>query len=268
MGEYVEVNGLRTWFDEAGQGEPLLLLHGGLSTNAAWVGQFGPLAQRFRVVAPERRGHGHTPDVDGPLHYADMAADTIAFIDQVVGGPVHIVGWSDGGIVGLLVAIQRPDLVRKLVAVGANADTDGLVGGVDDSFEQMDPNGEDMAMFRQAYQAVTPDGPDHWSVVFGKFATMAATEPHIPDADLAGIAAPTMILVGDDDLITLEHTVHLYRTIPGAELAVIPGTSHGVLIEKADVCNRLIVDFLANDPVPTLIPMRRARHDDPGALHT
>lgn len=258
MGEYVEVNGLRTWFDEYGQGEPLLLLHGGLSTNEAWVAQAPVLAERFRVLAPERRGHGHTADVDGPLHYADMAADTIAFIEQVVGGPAHLVGWSDGGIVGLLVAIARPDLVRKLVAVGANADADGLADGVDDAFAAMDPNGDEMAMFRQAYQACTPDGPEHWPVVFAKFVEMAASEPHIPDADLARISSPTLFMVGDDDLVSLEHTVHLYRTVPGAELAVIPGTSHGVLVEKPQVCNELIVDFLANDPAPTLIPLRRA----------
>src|SRR2546423_7166139 len=111
MGEYVTINGLKTWFDEDGTGDPLVLLHGGMCTNETWGAQTSAFAERFRVLAPERRGHGHTADVEGPLTYADMAADTIGFLDEVVGGASHLVGWSDGGIVGLLVAAARPDLV-------------------------------------------------------------------------------------------------------------------------------------------------------------
>jgi pimeloyl-ACP methyl ester carboxylesterase len=84
-------------------------------------------ATRFRVIAPERRGHGHTPDVDGALSYELMAADLIGFLDRMVGGPAHLLGWSDGGIIGLLVAMARPDLVHKLIAISANFDTSGIV---------------------------------------------------------------------------------------------------------------------------------------------
>ena len=118
-----------------GAGDPLLLLHGGICTNETWGPQLPAFADRFRVVAPERRAHGHTADVDGPLTYADMAADTIGFLDAVVGGPAHVVGWSDGGIVGLLVAIERPDLVRKLVAIGTNYDTAGVVPEAEEMLE-------------------------------------------------------------------------------------------------------------------------------------
>jgi pimeloyl-ACP methyl ester carboxylesterase len=100
--------------------------HGGLCTNETWAAQIPAFAESFRVIAPERRGHGHTADVPGPLTYAAMSTDTIGFVDKIVAGPAHLVGWSDGGIVGLMVAIARPDLVRKLVVIGANFDTAGV----------------------------------------------------------------------------------------------------------------------------------------------
>src|SRR5262245_18244725 len=109
-----------------------------------------------------------------------MADDTIAFLDTVVGGAAHIVGWSDGRTIGLLVAIQRPDLVRKLVVIGANHDTTGLADGVEQMLAGMDPVGDEAAMFRNAYVACSPDGADHWPVFFAKFVEMGAREPHIP----------------------------------------------------------------------------------------
>src|SRR5262249_51821332 len=161
------------------------------------------------------------PDVEGPLNYRDMATDTIAFLEGVVQQPAHLVGWSDGGIVGLMVASARPDLVRKLVAISANADTDGIVPG---AHEQLNVPADhpSMEMFRGLYAASSPDGPDHWPVVFEKFQQMAMTQPDITNAELAAIKVPTLILASDDDLVTLEHTVELFRAIPGAELAIVP----------------------------------------------
>jgi pimeloyl-ACP methyl ester carboxylesterase len=183
MGGYVDVAGVNTWFDEEGHGEPLVLLHGGLCSNETWGAQIPAFAQRFRVVAPERQGHGHTADAPGPLSYEAMAANTTGFLDEVVGGPACLVGWSDGGIVGLMIALKRPDLVRKLVVIGANYDTTGMAPGADDMLASSDPEGEDMAMFRGLYQMHSPDGPQHWPVLFAKFVEMAQREPHIPVDD-------------------------------------------------------------------------------------
>lgn len=210
--DYVDIDGVHTWFETVGKGEPLVLLHGGLETNAAWAGQLASLGENFRVLAPERRGHGHTPDVDGRLSYSVMADDTIAFIHA----PAHLVGWSDGAIVGLLVVRRRPDLVRKLVLIGGNADVTGYVP----EWGQVTQAPADSPLFepfRAAYEAVSPDGPGHWPVVFAKAMDMWRTEPHIPLADLGEIHARTLVLVGDDDVITLEHAVALYRAIPGAK---------------------------------------------------
>ncbi|WP_280859642.1 alpha/beta hydrolase [Streptomyces sp. SAI-144] len=258
MGEYVELPGVTTWYEAEGAGDPLLLLHGGLCTNETWGAQRAELAARYRLFLPERRGHGHTPDVEGPLSYQDMADDTTAFIESVVQGPAHLVGWSDGGIVALLVAIARPDLVQKVVAMGANFLPGPESSAAPALLDHMAADAPDMAAFREMYEAVSPDGAEHWPVIVNKTLDMIRTQPTISTGDLARISAPALVLVGDDDLITLEHTIALYRAIPDSELAVVPGTSHALPMEKPEQVNRLILDFLTNDPVPTMFPIRRA----------
>ncbi|MGW6905970.1 alpha/beta fold hydrolase [Streptomyces sp. NPDC054940] len=258
MGEYVELPGVRTWYEAEGAADPLLLLHGAFCTNETWQAQRADLAAKYRVLLPERRGHGRTHDVAGPLSYQDMADDTVAFIEAVAGGPAHLVGWSDGGIVALLVALARPDLVRKVVAIGANFRPAPESLAAPAMFEDLDPDGPGMAAFREIYAAVSPDGRDHWPVVVGKTAEMITTQPTLTTDDLARITAPTLVLVGDDDLVTLEHTIALYRAIPRSELAVVPGTSHALPMEKPAQVNRIVLDFLTGEPVPTMLPIRRA----------
>src|SRR5689334_8484343 len=109
---FASVNGLQTYYEVRGDpsAEPLVLLHGGLAPASTWNAEAAPLSEYYRVFVPERRGHGHTRDVDGPITFADMASDTITFLREVVGGPAHLAGWSDGGIVGLTVALTDPDL--------------------------------------------------------------------------------------------------------------------------------------------------------------
>ncbi|WP_329255647.1 alpha/beta hydrolase [Streptomyces canus] len=258
MGEYVELPGVTTWYEAEGAGDPLLLLHGGLCTNETWGAQRADLAARYRLFLPERRGHGHTPDVEGSLSYQDMADDTIAFIESVVEGPAYLVGWSDGGIVALLVAIARPDLAQKVVAMGANFLPGPESSAAPALLDHMSADAPDMAAFREMYEAASPDGGEHWPVIVDKVLDMIRTQPTISTDDLAHISAPTLVLVGDDDLVTLEHTIALYRAIPDSELAVVPGTSHALPMEKPEQVNRLILDFLTNDPVPTMLPIRRA----------
>ncbi len=254
MGDYVDVAGLKTYYDKAGDsGDPLLLLHGGVVSNESWGMQMLPFAERFRVFANERRAHGHTSDVDGPLTYEDMAADTIAFIETVIGEPAHLVGWSDGGNVGLLIAIERPDLVRKLVVIGSNYDSAGLVPETD----LTDPFAPELMMMRSTYEANSPDGAEHWPIAFAKIMEMWKNF-HISEDKLRTIAAQTLVLVGDDDAIELEHTIALYRAIANSDLAVIPHASHMVPLEKAELLNGIVLDFLRNEAPATFWPIRRA----------
>lgn len=250
MGQYIEVAGIKTWYEELGSGEPLLLMHGGLSDASAFAPNAPELAESFHVYMPERRGHGHTPDVDGPIGYAGMAEDTIAFLETVAGGPAHLVGHSDGGNVALLAALRRPDLVRRLVLISCNFHHDGLIPNVLE-IEQVAGYLED------AYAEVSPDGREHFPVFVAKVARMVAEEPTLAASDLARVPSRTLVMAGDDDVIKISHTVALYENIPDAELAIVPGTSHTLTIEKPALVNRLILDFLSADPVPTLIPVRR-----------
>src|SRR5258708_23463507 len=116
MDEYVDVDGVRTWYEASGTGEPLVMLHpggGGVSARALEVNRVA-LSEQFRTYTPERRGHGRTPDVDGPLTFEGMADDTVCFLERVVQGSARLLGVSDGAIVALLVALRRPDLVERL----------------------------------------------------------------------------------------------------------------------------------------------------------
>jgi pimeloyl-ACP methyl ester carboxylesterase len=129
---YVDVAGLSTWHEVRGDGPAVVLLHGGFSGAAAWSAQAPALAGAgFRVHVPERRGHAHTPDVDAPLTYDVMTEDTIAYLDVVVGGPAHLVGWSDGAVVALLAAQRRPDLVRRIVLMGQYNSAGRVPGDLD-----------------------------------------------------------------------------------------------------------------------------------------
>jgi pimeloyl-ACP methyl ester carboxylesterase len=251
---YVDLDGLRTWYDEQGSGEPLVLLHpGGAGVDSR---AFGPnlevLSGRFRTFSPERRAHGRTPDVAGPITFEAMAADTVRFLEQVVGGPARVLGASDGATVGLLVALRRPDLVTRLVFVAGVFHHEGWWPQV------IDPDNQLPGFLAASYAEVSPDGAAHYQEVVEKLSRMHQVEPALTIEDLADIPCRTLVMLGDDDEVILEHGIALYRTLPNAELAVIPGTSHGLLVEKPSLCNTMIVDFLANDPVPTVAPIRRA----------
>ncbi len=117
MANYAQLGDVRTWYDEHGVGEPLVLLHPGGADARAWAPTLDALSARFHVFTPERRGHGRTPDVEGPITYELMAQDTIAFLEAVVGGPAHLVGWSAGAGVALVAALRRADLARRLILI-------------------------------------------------------------------------------------------------------------------------------------------------------
>jgi len=254
MGRYVQLGAVKTWYDEHGAGEPLVLLHGGL-VDARWFEpNLGPLAERFHVYTPERRGQGHTPDVDGPITYQLMADDTIAFLDEVVRQPADLVGHSDGAFVAMLVAMQRPELVKRLVLIS---------GGYDKSGEAMPDMEFDVEQVTQflgpAYGEVSPDGEAHFPVVAAKIGEMSRNEPHLDVSELAKVRQRSLVMFSDDDLMTLDHAVSMYDALPNAELAVVPGTSHFLTQEKPHLVNSIVLDFLTNDPVPTVAAIRRAQ---------
>jgi pimeloyl-ACP methyl ester carboxylesterase len=196
--------------------EPLVLLHPATADAQAFAPNVPALEPHFRVLAPERSR-------ELPLTFETDVAATAAFIESEAGGPAHVAGCSDGATIALLLAVRRPDLVRRLVVAAGVYHHSGWLPGV-----------------------IPPDDALH------------QREPALTATDLAGVTSRTLVLIGDDDEVAIEHAAALYRGIPDAELAVVPGTSHGVLVEKPELCNAMLVDFLTKDPVVTYVPIRRA----------
>jgi pimeloyl-ACP methyl ester carboxylesterase len=252
---YVDANGVHSYYEAHGSGDPLLLLHGGLVDGDSFAHQTPVFAEHYRVIVPDRRGHGRTPDVEGPISYDLMADDTIAVMDALGTGPAHLVGWSDGGNVGLLVAIKRPDLVRRLVTIGSNFNADGLTNEAAATFKPDTPTSA-VPVMHEMWKVNAVD-PDRFDAVLEKMQG-CWFDYAIPRADLARIAAPTLVMVGDDDIAKFGHTIELFEAIPDAQLAVIPGASHVVPIEKPELVNQLVLDFLAAEgPATTMMPLRR-----------
>lgn len=252
MTNYAELGTVRMWYEEWGTGKPLVLLHGGAVDSRFFAPNVARLAERFRVVTPDARGHGRTPDVEGPFTHELLAQDLVAFLQKVIDGPAHLVGHGEGAVVAMYVALRRPDLVDQLVAISGTFRASHTP-------EESDPIDIDgmITYFGARYGEVSPDGEAHYRVVAEKDAQLVTEGAMLTEEDLGHIMCRTLVMAGDDD-IPLEHTIALYHAIPGAELAIVPGTSHFLTQEKPEICKALVIDFLAKKPTPTIAPVRRA----------
>jgi len=252
----IDIDGLAVFYETEGDGDPIVLLHGGLGDNSTWAAQFSGFSPHRSVVAPERQAQGHTPDKPGPLTYQAMTEQTVNFLVALGLGPVDLLGWSDGGMVGTLIAAEHPELVRTLTVTGSGFSSAGYVPGAMEALVALTPDDEDMAMFVALYAQASPDGPEHFGEVWEKVRTMWA-EPFDWTAKVKRIVAPTLVIVGDDDYITVAHAEEFSRTVKEGQLAVVPGASHILPMERPDLFNQLVLDFTAS-PVPrTLMPIRR-----------
>jgi pimeloyl-ACP methyl ester carboxylesterase len=256
MGDDLDLSQGRVWFEEQGAGEPLVLIHGGAVDGRFFEHNVGPLAERFHVITTDLWGHGRSPDREADFSLDSFATDVAELIERVAGGSAHVLGHSIGAAVALTLALRRPDLVRRLVQVSGGFDIDADVVpramSVDEMVEQT------VAFLGSSYGAVSPDGEGHFAVVVRKDFELSAREPRFTREQVAAIDHRTLVMVADDDITSLEHSLDLYRALPAAELVVVPGTSHFLLQEKPALCNAILLDFLANEPVPTVAPIRRA----------
>jgi pimeloyl-ACP methyl ester carboxylesterase len=255
MGDYIDLTGGRVWYEESGAGEPLVLLHGGAVDTRFFKDNIPALAERFRVIGTDLWGHGRSPDREGPFSLESFSTDVAELIERVAGGRAHVVGHSIGAVVALTLALARPELVDRLVMIS---------GGYDVRADPPNPMSIDqmvegtVAFLGSTYGEVSPDGEEHFAAVCRKDFELSAREPMLTADAVGAIAARTLVMVADDDITTLEHQVDMYRAIPNSELAVVPGTSHFLLQEKPALVNAILLDFLVNDAVPTVAPLRRA----------
>jgi len=245
---YVDAIGVHTYYEQHGEGPPAVLLHGAAMVAEGWEPQIKALSKHFTVYVPERRGVGRTADLHGPWTYFDMARDTAAFMDALRIRDAAVVGLSDGGNIGLILAYSRPELVRKLVVSGANSTAAGL-GPFKDAVTQMTPEAllaeapPQVQSWIEVHRRVSPDRGADLIRSFAKMQRMWL-EYEIPAASLAAISAPTLVMAGDQDLIPVAHTVEIWSAIPAAQLCIAPGASHFWLQELPELANRIVIDFL------------------------
>ena len=250
MSNHIRLGEVNLWYDEKGAGTPVVLMHGGFSDSRDFAGSLDTLSSRHRLFLPDRRGHGHTADVDGPITIENMTADMLAFIEKVVGGPAALVGYSAGASVALWAATHRPDLVSALVMVSGAFDPAGLI-------IRPEADGEWPPQVITAYGEVSPDGEAHFPVIARTIAAAVDEGTPLRATDLDRVTCPALVVAADDDIVTLEHTIELYRALPDGHLAILPGSSHLLLHEHPALCTALIGDFLAGRRGPRLMPMSR-----------
>ncbi|MFC8304618.1 alpha/beta fold hydrolase [Specibacter sp. NPDC057265] len=249
--EFLRIHGQELYSEVAGAGEPVLLLHGGFCSLENLRELANTLMQEYQVFAYERPGHGRSADLAGDYSYARGLTDTLAYLDAQGLKSVHVVGYSDGAILGLLLALEHPERVRSLVAVSANLDPDVFTPAAGDGprLDAPPPSAavgeQEPDLERLHYGRLSPDGAGHAEVVLAKLMRLWTTEPRIEPARLASITAPTLIMSGDRDSIPPAHSLLMAASIPGAQLAIVPGTGHGLIAQRPELIHTLIRDFLA-----------------------
>jgi pimeloyl-ACP methyl ester carboxylesterase len=242
-GGYIEANGTRFYHEIHGQGEPLLLMHGAWATLESLMFQVGPLSERFKVILVERRGHGRTPDTTGRFTYRQGAEDMVAVLDRLGFNRAHLVGWSDGALVGLMMVREHPQIARRFVSISGCYHFRGYTREFARSYDESTPESLN-PLIAQLYKRTTPDGPDHFPVVFEKIKEMYASHPRYTKRELDKILTPILVMSGDEDLISLDHTINFFRGLPNSHLSIIPGATHMLPMEKPDLVNSQIIQFL------------------------
>ena len=244
-------------------GEATLLMHGGLSSTESWDWSILPALKKRKVFAYDRSAHGRTASRDGYYHFDFQTKEAIAFIESVIKEPVHLIGWSDGGIISLMIALARPDLVKSIISIGTNFHWDaGLPFDEEPTIELTD---EDRAKFAER----SPDPAHMQEEVIRKAYAIWRKEPNMTKSDLATITCPVLVLCGDDEPFSNHHTIDLFESLPNAQLAIVPGTSHAVVKERPETVQSIIKkfnkDLKTNDAFP-ITKMPRIRKDRQEAL--
>jgi pimeloyl-ACP methyl ester carboxylesterase len=252
---YAPVNGLQMWYERHGEGRPLVLLHGNLSTIGVDFGGIIPsLAKGRQVIGVEQQAHGHTADIDRPLSIQQWADDTAALLGHLGIERADLFGYSSGSTVALQLAIEQPQLVGKLVLASASYRLDGLHPGLMDNIQGLKPEHLAGTPFEQDYAKVAPN-PGDWPKLIEKVTRMDADLPEWTADDIRNLAAPTMLIIGDSDIVKPEHAVEMFRLLgggvigdlaglPRSRLAVLPGTTHVTLVQRADWLASMVGEFL------------------------
>jgi len=260
---YAALGELQMYYEVHGSGPPLVLLHGAYLSAEAMAPLRDGLLATHQVVVPEMQGHGRTADADRPLSYEQMADDAAALILELGMAPADVVGYSMGAGIGLQLAIRHPEAVRRLVVISGSYRHDGMQPEGLAMFPTITPEMFAGSPREAEYQRLSPH-PERFPELVGKLATLHATPFAWDDDDVRGYPAPTLIVVGDSDLVTVEHAAVLYRLrggggfgdlsgLPAAQLAVLPGTTHLIppgagVLDRGEWLLPMIRSFLDAEP--------------------
>jgi pimeloyl-ACP methyl ester carboxylesterase len=240
---YAPVNGIKIWYAEFGQGEPVILLHGGLANSNYWGDQVPVLAKHYRVIVMDSRGHGRSTRNEQPYGYDLMASDVIALMDYLKIEKAAIVGWSDGAILGLDIAINHPERLTKLFAFAANSDP----SGVKDIAQSAVFNAY-IARAEKEYEKLSAT-PNEYKSFLDQISKMWATQPNWTADQLKSIKVPTWVVDADhDEAIKRENTLFMADNIPGAGLLLQPEVSHFSFLQDPQQFNADVLHFLAHMP--------------------
>lgn len=242
MGDYADVgDGLRMYYEDHGQGDPVVLLHGGLLTiELCWSGIVPALAAQRRVILAELQGHGRTADIDRPPSLDAWADDVAGLLDHLRLERADVFGFSIGGLTALQFALRHPTRVDRLVLASTQYRLDGYHPEVFDPSlnpsraRTLLPTDDDFRRMHEAYVSVAPD-PDHFDAFAARTSEMASSIPGWSADDLKGISAPTLLVVGDTDFVRLEHVVEMHGLIPDSALAVLPDSTHMDVIARPEL---------------------------------
>ena len=252
-GQYVRVNDLTVYYETYGAGEPLVLLHGGTATSRMWEKFVPTFSKRFRVIAPDSRGHGKTNNPSGELSFRVMADDTAGLIRALSLEKPSICGYSDGGQIALEFGMHYPEVASKLVIAGAhNQLQDADIASLRD-MGIIAPGVVDLQKFEKAASDVVSrvkefssgQGPEYWKTFAKEISKMWLTRLNYTIEDYRKIIAPTLIMVGDRDPdVSLDDALEMYRLIPKSELAIVPGSDHYFMWSNAARFTSTVLDFL------------------------
>ncbi|MEJ3654203.1 alpha/beta hydrolase [Actinomycetes bacterium KLBMP 9759] len=256
-GRYADVNGLHMYYEVHGpdQGRPLVLLHGALSGITTDFGELLPeLAKTRRVIAIEQQAHGRTADVDRPLRIQQMAADTVALLRSIGVQQADFFGYSLGAGIAFEIGVTHPDLVHKLVLTSLTYSTDGLHPGLLDGLQGVTAEMMHGSPFHEGYLATAPR-PQDFPVLIEKNKDMQLNLPSWSPEVVKGLAAPSLIVIGDSDIVRPEHSVELFRLLgggvvgdmaglPKSRLAIVPGATHITVVHQPTVLLAIIPPFL------------------------
>ena len=233
VGKYYNIRGFKMYAEVYGQGQPLLFIHGNGGSGRNFFKQVPYFLKKYKVIIADSRAQGKSADPGDSLTYEMMADDYAALPDAMKIDSAYVVGWSDGGINGLLLAIHHPEKVKKLAITGANLRSDNT------AIPQ-----ELLEMIAPTYNALKNKPARNEGENAGyKLVRMLMEQPHIPDTDLQKISSPSLVIGGDHDVIKVEHTMEIFNNIPKAYLWILPGSGHSTPIKYADDFNKKIEEF-------------------------